>query len=447
MQFCQPDYDELSPTYYKDGLVFCANRKNDFFVSYSDSSGDKLFDLYYTKLISGSKKWEGISPLSNGLNSLVNEGSACFFHESNNVAYTRNIYTSTKFGNYLKSGNYLGIFFAEIYNDKWTNIQPFEYNSTSFNVMHPSLSQDGKTMYFSSDMPGGFGGFDIYVTYLNNGHWTKPKNLGGNINSDQNEAFPFIHKSGRLYFSSKGWRSKGGFDLYYSQELENNWIRPQSMKEPFNTSYDDFGLIVDESLQSGYFSSNRSKSDDIWGFKSTITEFVDCKTQQKNNFCYVFFENGTSEVDVKGTMRYEWDLGDGTKIRALQAEHCFAHTGKYLIQLNVIDSLTGELLVNQAQYELDVQEIEQPFITLPEAAFEGDTIKLDAKKTNLNNTKVSKYYWDFDDGVKGIGEVVSHTYYQEGLYDVKLQVESTVNRSGVSKKYCVYKSIAIKKKQ
>jgi hypothetical protein len=446
MQFCHPDYDESSPAYYQGGLVFCANRKNDFLVSYSDSAGNKLYDLYFSKPITDSKKWESIEPLSNGLNSLVNEGPSCFYNESNNVAFTRNIFTSTKFGNYTKAGNFLGIYFADINNNNWTNIQPFEFNSTQYNVMHPTLSTDGKTLYFASDMPGGFGGFDIYVSDFKNGHWTQPSNLGANINTDQNEAFPFIHKSGRLFFSSKGWNSKGGFDIFYSQILDSKWISPQSMKEQFNTTADDFGLIADESLQSGYFTSNRGKTDDIWGFKSTINEFIDCKPQQKNNFCYIFYENGTSEGDISGTMRYEWDLGDGTKIRALQAEHCFATVGKYLVQLNVIDSLTGELLVNQAQYEFEVAEIEQPFITIPDVAFEGETINIDAKKTNLKNFKIAKFYWDFDDGLKGIGETVSHTYYVEGLYDIKLQLESTVNRIGVTKKYCVYKSIAVKKK-
>jgi hypothetical protein len=446
-QFSHQEYDESSPAYFKDGIVFCANRKNDFLVSYSDSTGDKLFDLYFSKPIPNGKKWEGIEPLNNGLNSLINEGPSCFFNESNNVAVTRNIYTSTKFGNYLKSGNFLGIYFADVYDNNWTNIQPFEHNSTTYNVMHPALTQDGKTMYFASDMPGGNGGFDIYKTELKNGRWSTPVNIGTNINTDKNDAFPFIHKSGRLFFASKGWNSKGGFDIFYSQELEGNWIKPQSMKEQFNTNSDDFGLVADESLQSGYFTSNRSKSDDIYTFKSTITEFEECKPQQKNNFCYVFFENGTSESDVNGTMRYEWDLGDGTKIRALQAEHCFANIGKYIIQLNVIDTLTGELLLNQSKYEFEVAEIEQPYITMPDASFEGDTITLDAKKSNLKDFKIAKYYWDYDDGAKGIGQSVSHAFYQEGLYDVKLQLESTVNRLGISRKICVYKSIAIKKKQ
>ena len=143
-------------------------------------------------------------------------------------------------------------------------------------------------------------------------------------------------------------------------------------------------------------------------------------------------------------MRYEWDLGDGAKVRSIEARHCFAKTGKYVVQLNVIDSITGEVLLNQAQYDFDVEEIEQPFITLPDATFAGEPIKFDAKKTNLKNFRVAKYDWDFDDGIRAVGEETSHIFYDEGVYDVKLQVESLQGRNGVRRE-CVYRSVAVKK--
>ena len=446
-QFCSQEFDESSPAYYKNGIVFCSNKKNDFLISYRDTSeeGQRLYDLFFTSPKKDSKKWTSPIALSNGINTLFNEGPCCFYNDSANIAFSRNIFTDKKFGSSMKSGNYMGIFFADFSDDKWINVRPFEYNSTTYNVMHPSLTKDGKRMFFASDMPGGFGGFDIYVTNFSNGHWSKPVNLGKNVNTESNEAFPFIHSSGRLFFASKGWNSKGGFDIFFTQELENDWIQPQNMKEPFNSTSDDFGFIADESLQSGYFTSNRGHSDDIYSFKSIISEFDDCKPQQKNNFCYIFYENGTSEGDITGTMKYEWELGDGTKIRGLQAEHCFEKVGKYIVKLNVIDTLTGEVLMNQAQYEFEVEEIEQPIITAPEVAIAGEPISFDSKKSNLKNFRVAKYYWDFDDGLKGIGETVSHVFYQEGVYDVKLQLESVAGRNGV-RKSCIYRSIAIKKK-
>jgi hypothetical protein len=445
LPFCKTEYDEFSPTYFNDGIVFCADWKNDVFVSYSDTSDDakKLLDLYFVNQKENGN-WKSPELIPGGLNTLFNEGPASFYNSNHAIAFTRNIYSKKKFGNYNKTGNYLGIFFAEFYNDKWANIVPFEFNSSEYNVMHPAVSEDGKIMYFVSDMPGGYGGFDIYVSHLKNNKWTKPENVGPDINSDQNEAFPFLHSSGRLFFASKGWNSKGGFDVFYSQQIHDKWIHPQNMKEPVNSVYDDFGFIADEYLQTGYFSSNRNKSDDIYSFKSIITEFENCSQQKKNTFCYVFYENGTSEGDVSGSMRYEWDFGDGTKIRGLEVEHCYAKTGNYIVKLNVIDSLTGEVYFNQAHYDHVVEEHEQPFITAPDFATEGETIKLDAKKSNLKNFRIAKYYWDFGDGNKGIGDEVSHVFYQEGVYDVKLQIESTQGKTGV-RKACVYRSVAVKK--
>ena len=263
------------------------------------------------------------------------------------------------------------------------------------------------------------------------------------INTAKNEAFPFIHNSGRLYFSSKAWNSRGGFDILFSQKIGENWIQAQNLKEPFNSTADDFGFIIDEYLQEGYFSSSRNKNDDIFYFKSAISEFENCVPQKKNNFCYIFYEAGTSANDISGSMKYEWDMGDGAKIRALEAEHCYEKVGKYSVQLNVVDSITGELMLNQAQYDFEVAEIEQPFITAPEIVTVGEKIQLNALKSNLKNFKISKFYWDFGDGAKGIGEKYNHVFYETGVYDVKLQLESTQSRTGI-KKTCVYKSIEVK---
>ncbi len=445
LPFCKTAYDEFSPAYFKDGIVFCSNRKSSFWLAFTDTSeeGMELFDLFYIKSSRDGKKWQTPTPLE-PLNTIFQEGPACFFNESKKIVFTRNIFSNKTFGNYLKSGNKLGIYFAELINKEWSNIEPFPYNSAEFNIMHPTITEDGNTLYFASDMPGGIGGFDIYVSKRIHDQWSKPVNLGKNVNTPKDEAFPFIHPSGRLFFASKGWNSRGGFDIFFTQPFKDDWIVPQNMKEPFSSTADDFGLIADKYLQSGYFSSSRNKNDDIFMFKSTITDFENCTQQKENKYCFVFFENGTSEGDVTGTMKYEWDLGDGTKIRGVEVEHCFAKTGIYKIQLNVIDTLTNEILLNQASYDLEVTDYEQPYITAPDAAIVGSTITFDAKKTNLKNVRIARYYWDFGDGTKALGESTNHVFYEEGVYDVKLLVESIPGRSGVQK-FCVYKSILIEK--
>lgn len=443
LSFCSNKQNEFSPAFAKDGIIYCTDRRHSFWFSYADTAenSSQPFDLYQVKLTKDFKDFKSIERLN--LSTIFNEGPSCLFNSDKSIVFTRNLDASKTFGNYSKSGNTLGIFFAELKKDEWINVTAFEYNSTEYNVMHPTITADGTTMYFASNMPGGIGGYDIYVTHLNNGNWSKPENCGPKVNTDKNEAFPFIHQSGRLYFASKGWNTRGGYDIFFTLKMSGQWIKPENMKEPFSSTADDFGVILDPYLQTGYFASSRNKNDDIFRVQSAISEFENCTQQKKNNFCYVFFENGTSEDDVKGTMKYEWDLGDGTKIRGLEAEHCFVKSGKYRIQLNVIDSVTNEVMMNQAEYDFDVEEIEQPFITAPDMATIGETISFDAKKSNLKNFKIAKYYWDFGDGVKGFGDNISHVFYEEGLYDVKLMLESTQTRAGV-KKVCVFRSISIK---
>jgi hypothetical protein len=445
LPFCSYQYDEFSPAYYKDGLVFCANIKNSFFFVFVDTSEypELLFDLYYSKCSKDGKKWQTPVPIKE-LNSYAQEGPTCFYDNFTKVAFTRSTYIKTSLGNYLKGNNHLGIFFAELSGKKWTNIVPFDFNSDSYNVMHPAITEDGNTLYFASDKPGGIGGYDIYESKKVHDRWTAPVNLGPNVNTPKDEAFPFIHPSGRLFFASRGWNSRGGFDIFFTQIFKGNWITPQNLKEPFSSTADDFGYIADDYLQSGYFSSSRNNNDDIFSFKSTISEFENCTQQKENTYCYYFFENGTSENDITGTMKYEWDFGDGTKMRAIAAEHCFAKTGKYIIHLNVIDSLTNEVLLNQAEYELEVTDHIQPYITAPDIGTIGQTINFDARKTNLKNFRIAKYSWDFGDETKAIGDNISHVYYQEGIYDVKLQVESEPTKNGVQK-MCVYKTIIIEK--
>jgi outer membrane protein OmpA-like peptidoglycan-associated protein len=170
------------------------------------------------------------------------------------------------------------------------NLYSSEYDGKSFDIpkrlsfctdeysyTNPSLSKDGSTLVFSSDMDGGYGGMDLYVSYQHNGAWSTPINLGSHINSAGHESFPFIHESGRLIFASDKSGGQGGFDMYISEPGPAGWEVPKALSQVFNSSRDDFGLILDESGNSGYFTSNRKGSegkDDIYNFSVTSPEKV-----------------------------------------------------------------------------------------------------------------------------------------------------------------------------
>lgn len=136
-------------------------------------------------------------------------------------------------------------------------------NTDDFVESSASLSADGNTLYFSSDRPGGFGKKDIYrVTKLSNGEWSKPMNLGATINTADDDDAPFIHPDGKiLYFSSKGHKNMGGYDIFkttYNKE-ENKWSEPENLGYPINTTDDDIFFVLSVDGKRGYFSSVRKE--------------------------------------------------------------------------------------------------------------------------------------------------------------------------------------------
>ena len=148
------------------------------------------------------------------------------------------------------------------------------FNDNNYSNAHPTLTKDGKTLYFASDRPGGLGGTDIYRSERSGDAWTAPVNLGPEINSKYDEKFPFISDEGVLYFASNALGGLGGLDIYESKKENGKWVKATNMGAPLNSSYDDFGLIYKGETSAGYFTSNRKGGmgdDDIYSFTKKTT--------------------------------------------------------------------------------------------------------------------------------------------------------------------------------
>ena len=164
----------------------------------------------------------------------------------------------------------IGIYYSQMDGQgKWSNPEPFKYNSTkAFSVGEPYISADGQTLYFVSDMPGGKGGTDIYVTQKGkNGEWEKPANLEL-INTEGNERSPMLAKDNKFYFSSDGFTGMGGLDIFASNYVSGTYSTPVNMRYPVNSGSDDFAYFPLNENQ-GYLSSNRAGgvgSDDIYSW-------------------------------------------------------------------------------------------------------------------------------------------------------------------------------------
>ena len=218
---------EMAPVIYKDGIVYCSNRKDDIVLVTVDQDGGYLYNLYYVEN-KGGKSWGMSQPFAEELEDRFNQSSTCFSADWNTMYYTATRGGSGRAGD-LDQGDTLtnGIFITTQSNGKWSVPEEFPYNSDVYDVGYPSVASDGTRMYFASNMPGGFGKFDIYCSDRKNGRWTQPVNLGPTINTAESDVFPFIYKGTRLYFSSAGHSGQGGLDIFYSDSTDH-WQQPEN---------------------------------------------------------------------------------------------------------------------------------------------------------------------------------------------------------------------------
>ncbi len=256
---------DFGVTYFKNEMVYTSS-KNDINAAYRRWNGNNLpfLDLYAGKAeengeITNSKK-------ISSLNKKYHEGPSSYNKEGSIVMYTQDNYQSKSSDGIRK----LELMESTFKDGKWSEKIPFPLNNKEYSVGHPSLSADGNTLYFASDMPGGIGGVDIYKVVRNAyGTWGKAENLGDKINTEGNEMFPFIHESGLFFFSSDGRPGLGGLDVFATQLKNNQITKVINLGTPVNGSKDDFSFVLNETKTKGYFSSNREGGkgdDDIYGF-------------------------------------------------------------------------------------------------------------------------------------------------------------------------------------
>ena len=416
LPFNTRDHNEFSAVPYKEGLVFCSDRLHNIFIAKLDSLGIPLLDLYYARK-KEKEKWSTPELLGKELSGNFHKGPMTFGKKGTVIYFTRN------------DAETAGIFSATFNGSTWEKATPFIYNEPNTRVAHPCLSADGKYLFFVSDKHGGYGGFDIYVCTLNHNQWGRPKNLGPEINTSNDELYPFYNSSsGKLYFASKRPNGLGGLDIYYSKEINGKWIPPVFLPSPINTSKNDFAFYSDSTDRHGYFSSDRNSHSgltDIFEFSMDFPALNNslCGPQKKFSYKYRFNEASSVNTDST-TYRYEWDFGDGTKHRGkeLEIEHDFPGPGDYLIQLNVIDTLTNQIYLNQAANLFPVRKTEQPFITCKDTASVGEYILFDAGETYLPQIKNLKFYWDFTDGILDVGKEIKHKFLEPGTYTILLGV-------------------------
>lgn len=299
----------FSPVWYKDGIVFTSDR-NSKAKSY-EWTGKPFLEMYYSK--GNLENGFGSPTALSGINGAYHDGPATFNATGDTMYFTRNNYMKKKVQKSSEDVVDLKIYRAVKKDTTWTGLTEFDYNSKEYSTGHPALNAKGTKMYFASDMQGGMGGTDLYVTEKINNAWSKPVNLGPTVNTPYNDMFPMIWKDSVLYFSSEGHYNMGGLDIFSSTIEGSSWSDPRNMGYPLNTSYDDFGIALNDSGSAGILSSNRNSKntteDNLYTFTINDIRFtlegiaVDKVTQQPVEGVLAELTNtitGTKETVVTG---------------------------------------------------------------------------------------------------------------------------------------------------
>jgi hypothetical protein len=431
--------NEFPPVFYLNGIVFCSNQSDNSMVKYKDDNS-QLFKIFYVQ----KKHTRYGSPkiLAKELNSGFNDGPATFNEKGTVVFYSRNNSIEKRLKNISDTLNKLGIYSAELINGKWENVSPFAYNNPNYSFGTPALTPNGDRIYFSSNMPGGMGGMDLYYCDKINGEWASPISLGPTVNTALNESFPFAQGDGKLFFASAGHAGLGGMDLFYSQQIDGEWMAPVGLGSAINSSADDFGLITDSKFESGYFSSNRMGTDDIFIFSSAPLEFENCEAMKVNKVCFTFYDEKYISNDTV-PVRYLWNFGNGVIRIGKEVKHCFPGPGVYLVKLSIFDALTGDTITKQVEYLVELENLSQAYIKSDSIGVPGKAIPFEGVTSDLKGAMATKYFWDFGEGFMLGGQFIAKEFKRRGEYSVKLGLHFKTDSLGMLQKTCVVKKIII----
>ena len=211
--------------------------------------------------------------LGSNINTKYHEGLASFDNEGN-MYISRESFYENEYVKDPESNNITSLIGIYKISKGDKNVVALNINSVEYSVKNPSLSSDGKSIYFSSDMPGGYGNFDIYKGDIDEkGNINNVENLGQKVNTEGQEMFPFIGDKNNLYFSSDSQLGLGGLDVFFTKEVDGKWASVRNVGIPVNSNADDFAFNINEATGEGFVSSNRSGgkgSDDIYSIKRLI---------------------------------------------------------------------------------------------------------------------------------------------------------------------------------
>jgi outer membrane protein OmpA-like peptidoglycan-associated protein len=408
---------DFSPVSFKDQMVFVSERTKDM-VNYNSYSWNKepflnVYSVPVKKTESGapvvSKK---AKPFSSRINTNYHDGPVAFNPEQNVMYLTRVNYVVRKDKDFV---NRPGIYISTLNGRSWSKVKPFQYNNEKYSVAHPAVSPDGQWLFFSSDMAGSVGGMDIFMCKKEGDGWGQPQNLGGEVNTDGDEVFPYMRKDGTLFFASDGHIGFGGLDIFSCIKKDNKFAEVKNLGSPLNSFTDDFGITFTDDTK-GFFSSDRAGSvgsDDIYAF-TALNKFLtvsgkillskSLQDPAKNAEIMLLTEDGKvlqiSTTDNTGFFKFENLDPDGKYMVKLdETDPVFNGKDKYyladekgkIIRVTVINDKGGKFLFTNLPFDpnaMPQQGIEDDVTIAGNILYgENPSKPLSETKVNLVNEK------------------------------------------------------------
>ncbi len=275
------DGSDFAPTVWNGQLVFASDTAIDLKKRTDRVTGRAYYNLYSIPCDNAGNCGSALAALtgSRGVNIRYHNGPCTFSADGRQMWYTRSTYSERLVGSGAvrskDSAVLLEVMVASDFDTaekKFRKIEPFQHNSRSYNVAHAALSPDGKVLAFSSNMPGGQGGADIYLCRKADDGWGQPQNAGVVINTEGDEVFPSWGDDQTLFFSSDGQAGMGGLDIYKTRVERGpmTFSHPANVGLPINSSYDDLSLAMNTEGNNAWFSSSRPAAkggDNIYFFR------------------------------------------------------------------------------------------------------------------------------------------------------------------------------------
>jgi outer membrane protein OmpA-like peptidoglycan-associated protein len=343
----------------------------DMVISYKDAEG----------------RWLPPQSISGNINTPENEGTCTISADGRKLIFTScqngysgdcDLFESIKTGNQWSKPRNLG-----------PNVNSGDWES------HPSLSADGRTLYFVSDRKGGFGRNDIwYTTLAADGKWAKARNLGDAVNTQYDERSPFIHVNGRtLYFATSGLVGFGGYDIFYTEKTDNNWSAPVNMGSPINDHEDQYSLFITADGQKGYYSHEENLPN---GQERSVIVEIQIPENQVIKFKSNYIKGVVTDSKTKESLKAQIELFDINKNEIVSIVESDSISGQYLM-----------VLTQGSEYALYVNKKGYLF-----------------KSLNFNYSEID--HFDpvvidiaLDRAVKGGGSVLKNIFFDVDKYELK----------------------------